>query len=293
MKSMTGFSEASLNKDGIQFKCFVKSLNSRFIEVNIKLPNNLKKHEGWIRDLIKKSFARGKIDMDLHYTSPPKEHLKVSDNFIKLVKQNEKNAKSKGLDLVGASYLDLVRLRDSIQSDYVLSEIALKALIKKSLAKLAKTREAEGKTINADMKKLSSKMQKSMNKIKRMEKQNTQHMQKKFKRIKAELKLSNKEINMNEVFSSFSKALLKDEKTSFMLISLLLSLSSALILLNFFCMCWVFCFSILLILFIDFCILDESFFMSAFIVLPSASLVLASLAKDFLIKAFRAISLST
>ena len=215
MKSMTGFSEASLNKDGIQFKCFVKSLNSRFIEVNIKLPNNLKKHEGWIRDLIKKSFARGKIDMDLHYTSPPKEHLKVSDNFIKLVKQNEKNAKSKGLDLVGASYLDLVRLRDSIQSDYVLSEIALKALIKKSLAKLAKTREAEGKTINADMKKLSSKMQKSMNKIKRMEKQNTQHMQKKFKRIKAELKLSNKESNMNEVFSSFSKADINEEVVRF------------------------------------------------------------------------------
>lgn len=212
---MTGFSEASLNKDGIQFKCFVKSLNSRFIEVNIKLPNNLKKHEGWIRDLIKKSFARGKIDMDLHYTSPPKEHLKVSDNFIKLVKQNEKNAKSKGLDLVGASYLDLVRLRDSIQSDYVLSETALKTLIKKSLAKLAKTREAEGKTTNADMKRLSSKMQKSLNKIKRMEKQNTQHMQKKFKRIKAELKLSNKEINMNEVFSSFSKADINEEVVRF------------------------------------------------------------------------------
>ena len=215
MKSMTGFSEASLNKDGIQFKCFVKSLNSRFIEVNIKLPNNLKKHEGWIRDLIKKSFARGKIDMDLHYTSPPKEHLKVSDNFIKLVKQNEKNAKSKGLDLVGASYLDLVRLRDSIQSDYVLSETALKTLIKKSLAKLAKTREAEGKTTNADMKRLSSKMQKSLNKIKRMEKQNTQHMQKKFKRIKAELKLSNKEINMNEVFSSFNKADINEEVVRF------------------------------------------------------------------------------
>lgn len=215
MKSMTGFSEATLNKDGIQFKCFVKSLNSRFVEVNIKLPNNLKKHEGWIRDLIKKSFARGKIDMDLHYTSPPKEHLKVSDNFIKLVKQNEKNAKSKGLDLIGASYLDLVRLRDSIQSDYVLSETALKTLIKKSLAKLAKTREAEGKTTNADMKRLSSKMQKSLNKIKRMEKQNTQHMQKKFKRIKAELKLSNKEINMNEVFSSFSKADINEEVVRF------------------------------------------------------------------------------
>ena len=215
MKSMTGFSEATLNKDGIQFKCFVKSLNSRFIEVNIKLPNNLKKHEGWIRDHIKKNFARGKIDLDLHYTSPPKEHLKVSDNFIKLVKQNEKNAKAKGLDLVGASYLDLVRLRDSIQSDYVLSEASVKALIKKSLAKLSETRESEGKSISRDMKKLSSIMQKSIKKIERMEKQNTQHLQKKFKRIKSELKLSNKEINMNEVFSSFNKADINEEVVRF------------------------------------------------------------------------------
>lgn len=212
---MTGFSEASLNKDGIQFKCFVKSLNSRFIEVNIKLPNNLKKHEGWIRDLIKKNFARGKIDLDLYYTSPPKEHLKVSDNFIKLVKQNEKNAISKGLDLVPASYLDLLRLRDSIQSDYVLSETSLKALIKKSLVKLTQTRDVEGKTISKDMKKLTAKMQKSINKIKRLEKHNTQHLQKKFKRIKAELKLSDKEINMNEIFSSFSKADINEEVVRF------------------------------------------------------------------------------
>lgn len=215
MKSMTGFSEASLNKDGIQFKCFVKSLNSRFIEVNIKLPSNLKKHEGWIRDLIKKNFARGKIDLDLYYTSPPKEHLKVSDNFIKLVKQNEKNAKAKGLDLISASYLDLLRLRDSIQSDYVLSETSLKALIKKSLVKLTQTRDVEGKSINKDMKKLTARMQKSINKIQRLEKHNTQHLQKKFKRIKSELKLSDKEINMNEVFSSFNKADINEEVVRF------------------------------------------------------------------------------
>jgi uncharacterized protein (TIGR00255 family) len=215
MKSMTGFSEASLNKDGIQFKCFVKSLNSRFIEVNIKLPSNLKKHEGWIRDLIKKNFARGKIDLDLYYTSPPKEHLKVSDNFIKLVKQNEKNAKAKGLDLIAASYLDLLRLRDSIQSDYVLSETSLKALIKKSLVKLTQTRDVEGKSINKDMKKLTATMQKSINKIQRLEKHNTQHLQKKFKRIKSELKLSDKEINMNEVFSSFNKADINEEVVRF------------------------------------------------------------------------------
>ena len=212
---MTGFSEASLNIDGIQYKCFAKSLNSRFIEINIKLPNNLKKYEGSIRESVKENFARGKIDIDVYYTAPSKEHLNVSDEFIDLVKKNEANARSKGLDLVELSYHELLKLRDSIQSDFTLSETSLKSLIKKSLVGLVKTRNTEGKNISKDMKKLISSMQKSINKIKRMEKQNTKHLQKKFKRITSELELSNQEININEVFSSFSKADINEEVVRF------------------------------------------------------------------------------
>ena len=215
MKSMTGFSEASLNKDGIQFKCFVKSLNSRFIEVNIRLPNNLKKYEGWIRDFIKKNFARGKIDLDLHYTSPPKEHLKVSDNFLKLVKQNEKKARSKGLKLVDSSYLDLLKLRDSIQSDYVLSESSLKILIKKSLLNLQKNRIEDGKTTKRDLDRLLKRMHKSIAKIEKMEKKNTKHVQRKFEKLKKEFQIKNKEINMNEIISSFAKADVNEEVVRF------------------------------------------------------------------------------
>ena len=215
MKSMTGFSEASLNKDGIQFKCFVKSLNSRFIEVNIRLPNNLKKYEGWIRDFIKKNFARGKIDLDLHYTSPPKEHLKVSDNFLKLVKQNEKKARSKGLKLVDSSYLDLLKLRDSIQSDYVLSGSSLKILIKKSLLNLQKNRIEDGKSTKRDLDRLLKRMHKSISKIEKMEKQNTKHVQRKFEKLKKEFQIKNKEINMNEIISSFAKADVNEEVVRF------------------------------------------------------------------------------
>ena len=215
MKSMTGFSEASLNKDGIQFKCFVKSLNSRFIEVNIRLPNNLKKYEGWIRDFIKKNFARGKIDLDLHYTSPPKEHLKVSDNFLKLVKQNENKARNKGLKLVDSSYLDLLKLRDSIQSDYVLSGSSLKILIKKSLLNLQKNRIEDGKSTKRDLDRLLKMMHKSISKIEKMEKQNTKHDQRKFEKLKKEFQIKNKEINMNEIISSFAKADVNEEVVRF------------------------------------------------------------------------------
>ena len=215
MKSMTGFSEASLNKDGIEFKCFVKSLNSRFIEVNIRLPNNLKKYEGWIRDFVKKNFARGKIDLDLHYTSPPKEHLKVSDNFLKLVKQNEKKARNKGLKLVDFSYLDLLKLRDTIQSDYVLNESSLKILIKKSLFDLKKNRIEDGKSTKRDMDRLLKKMHRSISKIEKMEKQNTKHVQRKFEKLKKEFQIKNKEINMNEMISSFAKADVNEEVVRF------------------------------------------------------------------------------
>ena len=215
MKSMTGFSEASLNKDGIQFKCLVKSLNSRFIEVNVKLPNNLKKFEGWIRDYTKKNFARGKIDIDIYYTSPPKEHLKISDNFIELVKKNEKNAVKKGLVLGSSSYLDLLRLRDSIQDDYMLNENSLKSLVKTSLMKLKKTRLVEGKSIKNDMNKLIATMNISIKKVNKMEKLNIKHIQKKFKRIKSEIELSNKDLNLKEVFSAFNKADINEEVVRF------------------------------------------------------------------------------
>ena len=215
MKSMTGFSEASLNKDGIQFKCLVKSLNSRFIEVNVKLPNNLKKFEGWIRDYTKKNFARGKIDIDIYYTSPPKKHLKISDNFIELVKKNEKNAVKKGLVLGSSSYLDLLRLRDSIQDDYMLNENSLKSLVKTSLMKLKKTRLEEGKSIKNDMNKLIATMNRSIKKVNKMEKLNIKHIQKKFKRIKSEIELSNKDLNLNEVFSAFNKADINEEVVRF------------------------------------------------------------------------------
>jgi len=215
MKSMTGFSEASLNKDGIQFKCLVKSLNSRFIEVNVKLPNNLKKFEGWIRDYTKKNFARGKIDIDIYYTSPPKEHFKISDNFIELVKKNEKNAVKKGLVLGSSSYLDLLRLRDSIQDDYMLNENSLKSLVKTSLMKLKKTRLVEGKSIKNDMNKLIATMNRSIKKVNKMEKLNIKHIQKKFKRIKSEIELSNKDLNLNEVFSAFNKADINEEVVRF------------------------------------------------------------------------------
>jgi len=215
MRSMTGFSESTLLKDDIEFKCISKSLNSRFLEINVKLPVNLKSHEGWIRDYIQKNFTRGKIDVDIFFTAPPKEQLRISDNFLKLVKENESRIKKHGFDIASSTYFELLKVRDSIQKDYVLKDSSLRDLVKRSLIRLRRTRETEGKATKADLERLIAGMRKSIKSIKGMEKINSKQIHKKLNRFKAALKPDQKEVNISEAFATLNKTDINEEIVRF------------------------------------------------------------------------------
>ena len=215
MRSMTGFSESTLLKDDIEFKCISKSLNSRFLEINVKLPVNLKSHEGWIRDYIQKNFTRGKIDVDVFFTAPPKEQLRISDNFLKLVKENESRIKKHGFDIASSTYFELLKVRDSIQKDYVLKDSSLRDLVKRSLIRLRRTRETEGKATKADLERLIAGMRKSIKSIKGMEKINSKQIHKKLNRFKAALKPDQKEVNISEAFATLNKTDINEEIVRF------------------------------------------------------------------------------
>ena len=215
MRSMTGFSESTLLKDDIEFKCISKSLNSRFLEINIRLPVNLKSHEGWVRDYIQKNFTRGKIDVDVFFTAPPKEQLRISDSFLKLVKENELRIKKHGFDIASSTYSELLKVRDSIQKDYVLKDSSLRDLVKRSLVRLRRTREIEGKATKADLERLIAGMRKSIKSIKGMEKINSKQIHKKLNRFKAALKPDQKEVNISEAFATLNKTDINEEIVRF------------------------------------------------------------------------------
>ena len=215
MRSMTGFSESTLIKDEVEFKCISKSLNSRFLEINVKLPVNLKSHEGWIREYIKKNFTRGKIDIDVFFTSPPKEQLKISDSFLKLVKENESRIKKHGFDIASSTYSELLKIRDSIQKDYVLKDSSLRDLVKRSLVRLRKTRDIEGKTTKADLERLVASMSKSIKSIKKMEKTNSKQIHNKLKRFNVALDIEKKDINFSEAFAALNKGDINEEIVRF------------------------------------------------------------------------------
>ncbi len=63
IQSMTGYGSASLTVGNFDYHCEIRSLNSRFLEVFVKLPRPLIKHEIPIINTVKERLARGKVDV--------------------------------------------------------------------------------------------------------------------------------------------------------------------------------------------------------------------------------------
>ena len=67
--SMTGFGRANGNWQNKSINIEVKSLNSKFIDLRLKLPNNYKDKESELRKIIQDNIVRGKIEFALEIIS--------------------------------------------------------------------------------------------------------------------------------------------------------------------------------------------------------------------------------
>ncbi len=211
MKSMTGFAEVSHDENDTQYKCIGKSLNSRFLEVSVKLPSNLKGHEGWVRDEIQKKFARGKVEIEFYAFTSQDDQLSVSENLARKVKKNEDELKGKGVEFVPISYFQLLKLKDSLGSSSSLSASKFKRVIKLTLKNLADSRLQDGNTTKEDLESLVKQMQRRVNKVTKYEKKNSEQVFKKYRKYKSELNLENAEINYPEIFAAISKSDINEE----------------------------------------------------------------------------------
>ena len=63
IKSMTGFGRDSINENGRSFVVEVKSVNHRYLDLNIKMPRSFLALEEKIREIISKKVNRGKVDV--------------------------------------------------------------------------------------------------------------------------------------------------------------------------------------------------------------------------------------
>lgn len=63
IKSMTGFGRCEIEEDNRKITVEIKSVNHRYLDVNVKLPKKLSFFESAVRNLIKEYIQRGKADI--------------------------------------------------------------------------------------------------------------------------------------------------------------------------------------------------------------------------------------
>ena len=80
IKSMTGFGRCEVLKDSRKFTVELKSVNHRYLDVNILMPKKLNFFETSIRTLLKSYADRGKVDIFITYEDLSQSQVSVKYN---------------------------------------------------------------------------------------------------------------------------------------------------------------------------------------------------------------------
>lgn len=83
--SMTGFGRGEAIENGITATVEIKSLNSRYLDLSIRLPQRLQDKELILKELVQKTISRGKLNINVHVTESDsgEPHIKVDEVKVK------------------------------------------------------------------------------------------------------------------------------------------------------------------------------------------------------------------
>ena len=158
IKSMTGFGRAEEITDDYKLSVEIKSVNHRYLDLNIKMPRRFFPFEAEIRNIIKKYVSRGKVDLFINYLD-----FKDKASGVYLNKNIVKKYLDIGLELCKEYKIvddlkvsHLLNLPDVISIDEPkLDEDKVKSQLFKVLEEACKvflgTRESEGEKLFTDI----------------------------------------------------------------------------------------------------------------------------------------------
>jgi len=107
IKSMTGYGLASTDQENVKFAVEIKSLNSKFLELNLKLPRAYSDKELMLRNICSKEIERGKVNVSINIERS-EENLKGATINAALLSKYYKQLQEINLDL-GANSSNLLQ----------------------------------------------------------------------------------------------------------------------------------------------------------------------------------------
>lgn len=158
MKSMTGFGRAEAEEQGYKITVEMKSVNHRFLDMNIRMPRFMLFLEDDARELIKKNLARGRVEVFVNFASTKDSDRKIRVDlgmvrgYLEAARTIRENVKVKD-DLTLSRLMtlsDVLTFEEQAKDEELLKFLLGKAM-QEALDRLNAAREAEGKRIGGDI----------------------------------------------------------------------------------------------------------------------------------------------
>jgi len=155
---MTGFGKAELILPKGKITVEMKTVNHKFLDVSLKLPVGMSIFEDRVKDVLQKNIKRGKMHVNIYYDGALLKEGKVvidGKTAKRYYAELSKLEKSLGLKN-GITVKDLAALPGVVSYEIEEAKIAalwpkIKIALDRTLAKLGKDREKEGRALFVDL----------------------------------------------------------------------------------------------------------------------------------------------
>lgn len=164
IKSMTGFGRGEYSASGFEFLVEIKTINHRYLDLNIRMPRQYSFLEEIIRKTIPNFISRGKIDINVNINDFGDNNKKVLFNeeiiktYLEEAKKLEENIGLKN----NFAFSNVLMMSDAVKIEGTDNEEQLSrdfnVALNNALEALIKMRETEGNALKEDILKKAHKL---------------------------------------------------------------------------------------------------------------------------------------
>ncbi|MEI6666910.1 MAG: YicC/YloC family endoribonuclease [Acidobacteriota bacterium] len=163
MKSMTGFASVTREDEGASIGVTVRSVNHRYLDVQLRLPQSMTAIEPRIRSLVQQYVSRGRVEVaiSIQLRQPPKLEIELNEVFATALASAMARARAVGLVEGPLQPGDIMRFPQALTvreqpaeldaAAAAAAEMGILSAVEQTLTDLDVMRRREGALLHADL----------------------------------------------------------------------------------------------------------------------------------------------
>ncbi len=160
ISSMTAFASETATSGPVSFVMEMRGVNSKGLDIRLRLPERMSALEPKIRARLAKAFARGSISLNLRFEAGAGQgavrlDMDAVDAYLNAAIQIRKEAREKGIKLETSTATDYLALRGIMVNDEDgardVPEAAVMESLERAIAAFAEMRKSEGAALQAGL----------------------------------------------------------------------------------------------------------------------------------------------